>query len=89
MNLLIFLDFNLYITRAKMSNFAFFKGKMSNFFLFFTYNQVKIFLILPITRGGTCIPSLHWELRPPPDVTCKNKRAIFTHSISFTDPFNA
>ena len=33
-------------------------------FAYFIYNQGKIFLILPITRGGTCVPSLHWEFPP-------------------------
>ena len=28
------------------------QGKNAQFFLIFTYNQGKIFLILPITQGG-------------------------------------
>ena len=50
MNLLIFLD--LAIILAKISNSTLTRGKMSEFLLFFSYNQGKIFLILPITRGG-------------------------------------
>ena len=38
--------------------------KNDKFFLIFTKNQGKIFLILPITGGGTCMPSLHWESPP-------------------------
>ena len=47
MNLLLSLD----LTYAKMSNFALFKGKCP-IFSYFTHNQGKIFLILPITQGG-------------------------------------
>ena len=50
MNLLIFLD--LAIILVKSSNFTLTRGKLSEFLLFFAYNQGKIFLILPITRGG-------------------------------------
>ena len=45
--------------------------KNVQFFLIFTYDHGKIFLILHITRGGgggTYIPSLHWELPPPLDI---------------------
>ena len=62
MNLLIFLDltYNLGI------NFKFYSLQGQNFkiFLTFTYNQGKVFLILPITEGGGGggIPGLHWEL---------------------------
>ena len=63
MNLLIFLD----LTYNPCKNFKFYslQGKLSKF-SYFTYNQGKIFLILPITGGGvTCIPGLHCELPPP------------------------
>ena len=62
MNLLIFLD----LTHNPGKNLKFYslQGKNVQIFLIFTYNQGKIFLILPITQGGTCIPSLYWELPP-------------------------
>ena len=63
MNLLIFLD--LTYNPCKNVKFCSLQGKNVKFFLIFTYNQGKIFLILPITRGATCIPSPHWELPPP------------------------
>ena len=64
MNLLIFLD----LTYNPGKNFKFYslQGQTFTIFLIFTYNQGKVFLILPITRGGTCIPGLLWELPPPP-----------------------
>ena len=69
MNLLIFLD----LTYNPGQNFKLYSLQGQNFkiFLIFTYNQGKVFLILPITGGGggTCIPGLQWEL-PPPRVLC-------------------
>ena len=65
MNLLIFLD----LTYNPGRNFKFYSLQGQNFkiFLIFTYNQGKVFLILPITQGahvylvstGSCFP-------PPP-----------------------
>ena len=50
MNLLIFLD----LTYNLCKNFKFYSLQEQNLkiFLIFTYNQGKLFLILPITRGG-------------------------------------
>ena len=50
MNLLIFLD----LTNNPGKNFKFYSLQGQNFkiFLIFTYNQGKVFLILPITWGG-------------------------------------
>ena len=63
MNLLIFLD--LTYNPCKNVKFCSLQVKNVQFFLIFTHNQGKIFLILPVTRGGgTCIPSLHWEFPP-------------------------
>ena len=68
MNVLIFLD----LTYNPGKNFKFYSLQGQNFkiFLIFTYiyNQGKVFLILPITQGGTCIPGLQWEF-PPLSVT--------------------
>ena len=50
MNLLIFLD--LTYNPWKNVKFCSLQGKNVQFFLIFTYSQGKIFLILPITRGG-------------------------------------
>ena len=63
MNLLILLD----LTDNPCKNFKFYslQGQNVNICLIFTNNQRKFFLVLPITRGGTCIPGLHWELPPP------------------------
>ena len=64
MNLLVFLD----LTYNPGKNFKFYSHQRQNIqvFLIFNYNQGKIVLILPITRGGgTCIPGLNWELLPP------------------------
>ena len=68
MNLLIFLD--LSYNPCKNFNFLLPQGQNVQIFLIFTYNQGKIFFILPITQGGgggggegACIPSLHWETR--------------------------
>ena len=49
------------------------QGKNVQFFLIFNFNQGKIILILPITWGDTCIPSLHWELPPPHRRKCSNE----------------
>ena len=71
MNLLIF----LHLTYKPCKNFNFFliftynQGKVVLIVPIFTYNQGKVSLILPITWGGTCIPGLHWELPPPPDLS--------------------
>ena len=56
MNLLMFLD----LTYNKCKNFKFYslQGQNVEIFLIFTNNQGKIFLILPITQGGTCVPCL-------------------------------
>ena len=50
MNLLIFLD----LTYNLGKNYKFYPLQGQNFKIFpiFTYNQGKVFLILPITRGG-------------------------------------
>ena len=50
MNLLIFLD----LTYNMDINFKFYslQGKNFKIFLIFTYNQDKVFLILPIALGG-------------------------------------
>ena len=78
MNLLIFLD----LTYNPGKNFKFYSLQGQNFkiFLIVTCNQGKVFLILPISRGGggggTCIPGLHWELPPPPafaDHSCSSE----------------
>ena len=65
-NLLIFLD----LTYNPCKNFKSYSLQGQNFkiFLIFTHNQGKGFLILPITRGYTCIPGLHWEFNPPPSL---------------------
>ena len=49
MNLLIFLD----LTYNPSKNFKFYSLQGQNFkiFLIFTYNQGKVFLVLPITQG--------------------------------------
>ena len=60
MNLLIFL--NLTYNLGKNFKFYSLQGQNFKFFLIFTYNQGKVFLILPITQGSTCIPGLQWEL---------------------------
>ena len=62
MNLLIFLD----LTYNPGINFKFYSLQGQNFkiFLIFTYNQHKVFLILLITWGDTCMPGLHWEFPP-------------------------
>ena len=54
-----------------MSNFALFKGKMSNF-SYFTYNQGKIFLILPISRGGAYVYLVSIGSLLPPRTTILN-----------------
>ena len=75
MNLLIFLD----LTYSPGKNFKFYSLQGQNFkiFLIFTYNQGKVFLILPITRGGgTCISGLHWELPPLDQYMKKQTKAI-------------
>ena len=68
MNLQVFLD----LTYNPCKNFKVYslQGKNVQIFLVFTYTQGKIFLILPITRGGGggtyipgLIPGLHWELQ--------------------------
>ena len=66
MNLLLFLD--LRYNPCKNVKFYSLQGQNVQIFPISTYNQGKIFLSLPITRGGrgTCIPDLHWELPPPP-----------------------
>ena len=53
MNLLIFLD----LTYNPCKNFKFYslQGQNLKIFLIFIYNQGKVFLILPITRGGGVI----------------------------------
>ena len=50
MNLLIFLD----LTYNPGKNFKFYSLQGQNFKIFpiFTYNQGKVFLILPVTLGG-------------------------------------
>ena len=58
MNLLIFLDFTY--NPCKNFKFYFLQGQNFKTFLIFTYNQGKVFLILPITRGA------HVYLVPPP-----------------------
>ena len=62
MNLPILLE----LTYNPGKNFKFCSLQRQNFkiFLIFTYNQGKVFLILPITRGDTCVPGLHWESPP-------------------------
>ena len=50
MNLLIFLD--LAYNPCENVKFCSLQGKNVQFLLIFTYNQGKIFLILPITGGG-------------------------------------
>ena len=80
MNLLILLDliYNLH------KNFKFYslQGQNVQIFFIFTYNQGKIFLILPITLGGgggTCIPGLHWELPPRLwPMSCAGQQVIFS-----------
>ena len=65
MNLLIFL--NLAYNPGKKFKFFSLQGQNFKILLIFTYNQGKVFLILPITRGrGKRIPGLHWELTPNP-----------------------
>ena len=69
MNLLLFLD----LTYNPGKNFKFYslQGQHFKIFLIFTFNQGKVFLILPITRGGgTCIPGLQWELPSPRQHAC-------------------
>ena len=61
MNLLIFLD----LTHNPCKNFKFYSLQGQNLQIFIcTYNEGKIFLILPITWGETSIPGLHWRLPP-------------------------
>ena len=64
MNVLIFLD--LTYNPGKKFKFYSLQGQNFKIFLIFTYNQDKVFLILPITQGGggTCISSLQWESPP-------------------------
>ena len=84
MNLLIFLD--LTYNPCKNVKFCYLQGKNVQFFLIFTYNQGKIFLTLPITwgRGGTCIPSLHWVLPPPPQtVQLFHNMLLFAERLLF------
>ena len=70
MNLLIFLDLSL--------KFYSLQGQNVQIFLIFTYNQGKIFLILPITgEGGTCIPGLH-QRSPPPRSNKSKSNLIFS-----------
>ena len=75
MNLLIFLD----ITYNPGINFRFYSLQGQNFkiFLIFTYNQDKVFLILPITLGahvylvsiGSCPAPLAKYIRSDPMAT--------------------
>ena len=63
MNLLIFLD----LTYNPGINFKFYSLQGQNFkiFLIFTYNQSKVFLILPITSGAH-VYLVSTESCPPP-----------------------
>ena len=63
MNLLIFLD----LTYNPGINFKFYSLQGQNFkiFLIFTYNQGKVFLILPITWGAH-VYLVSIESCPPP-----------------------
>ena len=76
MNLLIFLD----LTYNPGKNFKFYSLQGQNFkiFLIFTCNQGKVFLILPITRGGGGGHMYTWspsgKVAPPLDL-----------DMSFTD----
>ena len=63
MNLLIFLD--LTYNPCKNLKFYSLQGQNVQIFLIFTYNQGKIFLILPIIRGGVCLVSTG-SCPPPP-----------------------
>ena len=64
MNLLIFFD----LTYNPGKNFKFYSLQGQNFkiFLIFTYNQGKVFLILPITRGAHVYLVSTGSCRPPP-----------------------
>ena len=79
MNWLIFLD----LSYNPCKNFKFYSCQWQNvqFFLIFTNNQGKIFLILPITRGHmyTC---LHWELPPPPPRTERGTSILLPKQVS-------
>ena len=88
MNLLIFLD----LTYNTGNNFKFYSLQGQNFkiFLIFTYNQGKVFLILPITQGHMYTWSPLGVLAPPPpptfaDHSCssKNIRNDLTCAILF------
>ena len=61
----LFLQIFLDLTYNTCKNFKVYSHQGQDIFLIFTYNQGKIFLIFPITRGGggggTCIPGLHGE----------------------------
>ena len=64
MNLLLFLD----LTYNPGKNFKFYslQGQHFKIFLIFTFNQGKVFLILPITRGGAHVYLVSIGSCPPP-----------------------
>ena len=66
MNLLIFLD--LTYNPCKNVQFCSLQGKNVNFFLIFTSNQSKIFLILPITGGAHVYLVSIGSCPPPPEL---------------------
>ena len=68
MNLLIFLD----LTYNPCKNFKFYylQGKNVQIFLIFTYNQDKIFLILPIIQGGAHVYLVSIGSSPSTELSC-------------------
>ena len=80
MNLLSFLDL-AYKPRQNLKLYSP-QGQNLKIFLIFTYNQGKVFLILPITLGrGTCIPGLHWKFF----LFIKNKIRTYNLQEQFTN----
>ena len=71
MNLLIFLD----LTYNPGKNFKFYSLQGQNFkiFLIFTYNQRKVFLILPIYAGGHVYLVSIGSCPPPPPPPVRTK----------------
>ena len=73
MNLLIVWD--LTYNRGKNFKFCSLQGQNFKLFLIFTYNQGKVFLILPITRGAHLYVVSIWSCPP------RSQRSLFpTHT---------
>ena len=76
MNFLIFLD----LTYNPCKKFKFYSLQGQNFkiFLIYTYNQGKVSLILPITRGGGHMSTWSPLGVPPPPPPARDKASVRT-----------